>query len=37
MALRLLVETPAPEEQFEYILEEKNSKEPEDFIFRDLT
>jgi hypothetical protein len=28
MALRLLVETPAPEEQFEYILEEKNSKEP---------
>lgn len=28
MALRLLVETPAPEEQFEYILEEKNPKEP---------
>jgi hypothetical protein len=28
MALRLLVETPAPEEQFEYILEERNSKEP---------
>ena len=28
MALRLLVETPAPQEQFEYILEEKNSKEP---------
>lgn len=28
MALRLLVETPAPEEQFEYILEEKNSKDP---------
>ena len=28
MALRLLVETPAPEEQFEYILEEKNSKGP---------
>ena len=28
MSLRLLVETPAPEEQFEYILEEKNSKEP---------
>jgi len=27
MALRLLVETPAPEEQFEYILEEKNPKE----------
>jgi hypothetical protein len=27
MAYRLLVETPAPEEQFEYILEEKNSKE----------
>ncbi len=26
MAYRLLVETPAPEEQFEYILEEKNSK-----------
>jgi len=26
MALKLLVETPAPEEQFEYILEEKNSK-----------
>jgi len=32
-ALRLLVETPAPEEQFEYILEEKNSKEaPKLFI-----
>jgi len=28
MALRLLVETPASEEQFEYILEEKNPKEP---------
>jgi hypothetical protein len=28
MSLRLLVETPAPEEQFEYILEEKNSKGP---------
>lgn len=28
MPLRLLVETPAPEEQFEYILEEKNSKDP---------
>jgi len=28
MAFRLLVETPAPEEQFEYILEEKNSKGP---------
>lgn len=28
MAFRLLVETPAPEEQFEYILEEKNPKEP---------
>jgi hypothetical protein len=28
MSLRLLVETPAPEEQFEYILEEKNSREP---------
>ena len=28
MALHLLVETPAPEEQFEYILEEKNPKEP---------
>lgn len=28
MALRLLVETPAPQDQFEYILEEKNSKEP---------
>jgi len=28
MSLRLLVETPAPEEQFEYILEEKNPKEP---------
>jgi len=28
MALRLLVETPAPQEQFEYILEEKNPKEP---------
>jgi len=27
MALRLLVETPAPEEQFEYILEKKNPKE----------
>lgn len=27
MALRLLVETPAPQEQFEYILEEKNPKE----------
>jgi hypothetical protein len=26
MAYRLLVETPAPEEQFEYILEERNSK-----------
>jgi hypothetical protein len=26
MSFRLLVETPAPEEQFEYILEEKNSK-----------
>jgi hypothetical protein len=32
-ALRLLVEAPAPEEQFEYILEEKNSKEaPKLFI-----
>jgi len=28
MSFRLLVETPAPEEQFEYILEEKNPKEP---------
>ena len=28
MSLRLLVETPAPDEQFEYILEEKNPKEP---------
>jgi len=28
MALRLLVETPSLEEQFEYILEEKNPKEP---------
>lgn len=28
MSLRLLVETPASEEQFEYILEEKNSKGP---------
>lgn len=28
MAFKLLVETPAPEEQFEYILEEKNSKGP---------
>jgi len=28
MAFRLLVETPAPDEQFEYIVEEKNPKEP---------
>ena len=28
MSFRLLVETPAPEEQFEYILEEKKPKEP---------
>jgi len=28
MALKLLVERPAPEEQFEYVLEEKNSKGP---------
>lgn len=28
MALRLLVETPAPEEQFEYIMEERNPREP---------
>lgn len=28
MSFRLLVEAPAPEEQFEYILEEKNPKEP---------
>lgn len=28
MAFRLLVENPAPEEQFEYVLEEKNSKGP---------
>jgi len=28
MSLRLLVEAPAPDEQFEYILEEKNPKEP---------
>ncbi len=34
MSLRLLVETPAPEEQFEYILEEKNSKGPSKLIIR---
>jgi hypothetical protein len=28
MSFRLLVETPAPNEQFEYVLEEKNSKGP---------
>lgn len=28
MAFRLLVETPAPDDQFEYIVEEKNPKEP---------
>ena len=28
MALKLLVETPAPDDQFEYVVEEKNNNQP---------
>ena len=35
MGLNLIVETPAPKEEFEYIVEEGNSKDKQNFYIKD--
>ena len=34
MSLNLIVETPAPKEEFEYIVEEGNSKDKQNFFIK---